>query len=188
MRNRTSSLAYVTALIVSLGWSTQASANLVGDQVFFDACGPSAGICFDNLAATFFVTDDATDTIFVPVGSLNINGNSISITLTSTPGPGAFNGFVFSDLQWVDVPTGTITGLTFLSNTIPNFDASDLFFFNVPNLGFGPSSVLLNVASTGIGTAVIQIETSHVVIPVPPSLLLLASALFAIRVFRNEAA
>ncbi|WDE13452.1 PEP-CTERM sorting domain-containing protein [Thalassomonas haliotis] len=115
--------------ITVLLWGASASASLMGDEVFL-TCMQSSGsdheLCEGNGALPAIVGADVEYPDYFNFEnslSIDINANSIWVTFDNGPFCGWFTcdgqgllEFWLTDLHWVDMPGGIITGLDVITN------------------------------------------------------------------------
>lgn len=175
-----------TLTISFLFWGAIASASLIGDEIFL-SCMQSSGfeeaLCEGNGAMPAIVGSDVEYPDYFNFEnslSIDVSANSIWVTFENGPFCGWFTcdgqGFLefwLTDLDWVDMPGGMITGL----NVITNMTGIQT--------GFDAHSVHFALPETTVDSSMflhIDILTDHDIdVPEPGTLVLFGLALAGLR-------
>ena len=118
-----------------------AKASLIGDTVMcsgpFGTCSPSSATVGTGVEFQFFLTSQ-----FAATHDIDLDANSISMTAVQGSGWGTGWELTLSDLDWVGIPTGVITGITnFTTNVTQGISISDIMTTaHTVTINFGSSS------------------------------------------------
>ena len=159
---------------------TSVNASLVGDTVdagvFRDTGVRVTGFGLDNPFAV--AADDSDVKIYSDIFSLNMHGDGFSVdysdSITGTRGWSSGSSFRLFDLDWVNDPTGKITGLTIDTNISGWASTLAVFGDDFVTLNWGG---LFWTADTYFDVA---LKTNHSVVPVPAAVWLFGTALIGL--------
>lgn len=169
--------------------STSTFASLVGDSVDAGIFSFGTRITGFGLDDPYTVAADSTDLqTYSSSFTLDVHGDAFYIDFLPTPGgrpiPWAFGvEFRLFDLDWIDNPSGRITGLEIESNIAE---------WNMTRAVFGDDFVFLDwnaMFVDGDSFFDVRLLTDHSAVPIPAALWLFASALIGVVGFsrRNHA-
>ena len=174
----------IKALLATLalsGFAGAAQATLIGDEV---GCNITGGGSFSCDTANNTVVDPGVE-FFVGGGqfiSVDISAASVALNFLNT---GSLGGTIINltDLDWVGMPLGEITGIELTSNSgVNGLTAGDL--------SFGAHNISINLIGTNFSqgaTALISLATSQHV-PEPATLGLLGLGLAGLGLARRKKA
>ena len=163
--------------LLSWGIASPTHATLIGDSVDLTAsgCGPCTEIVVEGGAPEFSFSGGTF--------SINVEESSFEVAYVPPTGGTGFgfgNFLTLSSLNWVNDPTGIITGLTLTNNGVSGLSAS--------NLSFTDNSVTVDLGSTGWGPAdniLVDLQTFHpAAVPAPSAMLLMGSGLVGLIAWR----
>ena len=152
MVNRSSCLIACMVLL-SLVSVSPIQATLIGDT--FDTTGSI------HTESGIEIVESTAEVNLLESWTINVEASSIEIIRTAGAEEfGDGSNQAFAGLEWVDMPTGKITGFTLTTN-VPDLIDSDIAFTD-NNLTIDLGNTNWD-ANKGENTAVIQLQTSHTV-------------------------
>lgn len=171
---------FLAVLFVVVG-PIGAQASLVGDNVTLNnvlGCNPCTADVVEGGAPEFFFQSD-----FI---SVNVEASSFTIALEPPVGSVRF-GFTqiltLSSLDWLNDPTGRITGLDITNNGVENLTESDFSFTD--------HSVMIDLGSTfwvrpnENDNVHVGLQTTHAPVPTPSAMLLMGTGLLGLIGYRK---